>query len=354
MTRNQTLFLLLLAGAGLVAYLLLGGGTLLTTGTSGGDQASATTARQDQTSPLTALHPALREEAGKYIKDITRISKQPLSASEADDFVTRDQLISLFQKLPFEEITLADLQADAELKPGSPITVVKEQEQIVMISPEELLSEVGGNLDEIVRVLENDIIRETTAGDLIDEYRTKPGQAIALIRKVEYLEITTLDELSQDQSLPPQASLRVIRRPYRLQTITVGELLTGAQEIANDAIFYVRNVTERDKRGIWGIVHDGLVRNFASGIAIRRGEMVRKYQVDIPPDADQRLEDQSSSYLGRMIDQKTHSTYIYNYEKGSMGRNPDLIYPGQELVIVGFSPEELISIYEHFVARSRS
>jgi hypothetical protein len=82
--------------------------------------------------------------------------------------------------------------------------------------------------------------------------------------------------------------------------------------------------------------------------------MVRKYQVEIPPDADQRLEDQSSSYLGRMIDQKTRSTYVYNYEKGSMGRNPDLIYPGQELVIVGFSPEELISIYEHFVARSRS
>jgi hypothetical protein len=35
-----------------------------------------------------------------------------------------------------------------------------------------------------------------------------------------------------------------------------------------------------------------------------------------------------------------------------MGKNPDLIFQGQEIVIVMFSPEELINIYQHFVARS--
>jgi hypothetical protein len=33
-----------------------------------------------------------------------------------------------------------------------------------------------------------------------------------------------------------------------------------------------------------------------------------------------------------------------------MGQNPDMIRPGQELLIVRFTPEELVAIYKHFVA----
>ena len=32
-----------------------------------------------------------------------------------------------------------------------------------------------------------------------------------------------------------------------------------------------------------------------------------------------------------------------------MGRNPDQIFPGHEIIIVDFAPEELIGIYKHFV-----
>ena len=53
-----------------------------------------------------------------------------------------------------------------------------------------------------------------------------------------------------------------------------------------------------------------------------------------------------------MISDKTSKSYVYNYENGKMGRNPDLIYPGQEIVIISFTPEELAEIYQHFVARS--
>ncbi|MDZ7735852.1 MAG: hypothetical protein U5P41_06975 [Gammaproteobacteria bacterium] len=157
-----------------------------------------------------------------------------------------------------------------------------------------------------------------------------------------------------NENLAANESLKVIREPYRLQTTTVGELLMGEKTAADNSIFYVRNVTEEDVQGLWGIVHNGLVKNFASGIALRRGQEIRNYQVDIPSNADERLADQSSSFLGKMIDQKTHESYVYNYQQGIMGKNPDLVHAGQEIVIIGFTPKELYKIYEHFVTRSES
>ena len=95
-------------------------------------------------------------------------------------------------------------------------------------------------------------------------------------------------------------------------------------------------------------VHDGIIGNFARGVAIRRGEEVDTYQVEIPRDADERLGDRSSSFLGQMIHDKTEASWVYNFANERMGRNPDHIVPGQQVVIVKFRPEELIAIYQHF------
>ena len=65
--------------------------------------------------------------------------------------------------------------------------------------------------------------------------------------------------------------------------------------------------------------------------------------------ADEVLADDSSSYLGRLIHTKSRDSYVYNYKTHRMGRNPDVLYPGQEIVIVKFNPDELIGIYKHFV-----
>ena len=89
--------------------------------------------------------------------------------------------------------------------------------------------------------------------------------------------------------------------------------------------------------------------NFAQGMAIRRGKQVNTYKIDIPRDADELLPDQSSSFLGRLIHRKVAESHVYNFKKNRMGRNPDLITPGQEIVIINFEPEELIAIYKHFV-----
>ena len=68
----------------------------------------------------------------------------------------------------------------------------------------------------------------------------------------------------------------------------------------------------------------------------------------IPRDADERLQDRSSSFLGKLIDRKTQESLVYNYRENRMDHNPDRIYPGQEIVIVNFEPEELVSIYRYF------
>lgn len=292
----------------------------------------------------------LREEAQRYIEEITERKDQPLEVDRADDFVRADDPITLFPKKEFQERTLSELQR--ELSPSSPLTVMRQQEQVELTTPKELLAAHGGNLDAEIKILEGGQIRKTTVGAIVEQRR--PDAPISVIRSVEHLEVTTVQELADNDTIADNQPLKVISEPYRLQSTTVGELLMGEQSVTRDSVFYVRNVTGEDVRGLWGIVHNGLVKNFASGIAIRRGEEIRNYQIEIPPGADARLEDLSSSYLGKMIDRKTRESYVYNYRKGSMGRNPDLILPGQEIVIVGFTPEELVEIYEHFVARSGS
>ena len=124
-----------------------------------------------------------------------------------------------------------------------------------------------------------------------------------------------------------------------------------AHEVKTGSMFYVRTVREGDGQGIWGIVHDGIIDNFARGMAIRRGKEINTYQVDIPEDADERHADTSSSYLGRLIFKKSKESHVYNFKRNRMGRNPDRIYPGQEIVIIDFQPDELIDIYKHFVAQ---
>lgn len=293
----------------------------------------------------------IRKEAKQYITEITQHGEKKVGLDDADDFVGRDQPLSLLPSEQFEEATLNELKNQVEL--DAPLTVVREQEQVEITTAKDLLADSGGDLNSPLKILVGGDAEETTIGEVL-ENRNSPDSPISIIVKTEHLEVTTLKELMGNETLNANDRIKVIREPYRLQETTVGELLMGEKSVLENSIFYVRNVTEKDVQGLWGIVHNGLVKNFASGIAIRRAEEISEYQVDIPLDADERLEDQSSSFLGRMVDQKTRESYVYNYNKGSMGKNPDLLHPGQEVIIIGFTPEELYKIYEHFVTRSES
>ena len=134
-------------------------------------------------------------------------------------------------------------------------------------------------------------------------------------------------------------------------TITIGELLEGFIEIDENDVFYVHSVTADDRQGLWGIIQQGITENFARGISIPNGDGANVYQVEVPRHADEVLEDRSSSPLGLLIYRKSRHTIFYNRELGRLTQDPDVtIYPGNELIIVGFEPEEIITLYNHFLA----
>lgn len=291
----------------------------------------------------------VEKEAEKYIASLTGTQSEPVAAEHADHFVTKDQVLSLLPEASIETTTPLELARDRSLKPDTPITVVREVEQVETTTPEKLIAEAGGDLDKSIRVLESNDVRETTVRDVLERYSANPDEPITIVKTVQYFEITTPGEIAADKSLKPNQSIKIITRPYSLEAATVADLLRREKNINPDSVFYVRTVRPSDRQGIWGIIQDGLVSNFGQGMAIRRGKQVDTYKIDIPRDADERLSDQSSSFFGKLIYQKALQSHVYNFKHNRMGRNPDEIKPGQEIVIINFEPDELIDIYKHFV-----
>ncbi len=132
--------------------------------------------------------------------------------------------------------------------------------------------------------------------------------------------------------------------PLALNRIRLQELLDDPE--GGNRIFYIHGVNSEDSQGLWGIMQHGLTRTFADGIKV--DSQSRTLSVQIPQDADERLQDRSSSFLGNLLNNKVKETLVYNYQEGLLGEDPNLIKPGQQLIIIGFSEDELIRIYNHF------
>ncbi|MEE9265866.1 MAG: hypothetical protein V3V86_03965 [Gammaproteobacteria bacterium] len=308
-------------------------------------------AGQAVTQPTAVETPSVESQAKAYITKLTETQAEPIPAKNADHFVSKDQIISLLPESTIEFTTPKELARNPALKPDTPITVIREAEQIETVTPEKIIAEAGGDLNKIVKIVDGDEIRELTVREVLQRYAANPDQPISVVKTIQYFEITTPGEIAQDKTLAPDQELRIITKPYRLEAATIAELLMREGKYNPDSIFYVRTVRDTDDQGIWGIIHDGIMTNFAQGMAIRRGKEVNTYKVDIPRDADELLQDRTSSFLGKLIHRKAAESYVYNFKKNRMGKNPDQVMPGQEIVIINFEPEELIGIYKHFVAK---
>ncbi len=166
---------------------------------------------------------------------------------------------------------------------------------------------------------------------------------IRVLTRSETLERTTLAALATKDAT---TEVEVVSGAAAERVVTLGELL-GAAASGPDTLYYVRTVQPEDDQGIWGIVQFGLTNTFARGLRLGPAGAEDRVSIAIPADADE-LEGKQSSFLGRMIARKVDASLVYNFEERRMGRNPHLIQPGQELVIVAFSPAELNSIYDYF------
>jgi hypothetical protein len=319
----------------------------------------AATASPDVTAPPSADTPPgtdtggnsgnLDTEAREYVRDLTTLNSLPLSANDADNFVQRDQQIGLVPSRDAVTTTPESLQQDSKLKPETPLTIIREVDQIEIVTAEKLRATRGADPTQPLRVLEDNQVRDTTVADTLAHHTDQPDAPITIVKRVEEVHQTTVGELAQDTTLDPKQPIKVLQGHQSLDAATVAELMMHSGESDADAIYYVRTVRDTDTQGIWGIIQYGLIDNFARGIAIRRGESVETYRVAIPRQADERVNSSTSSFLGRIIDDKTRSSHVYNMRQARMGKNPDIIHPGQELLIIRFTPEELVDIYKHFV-----
>ena len=286
-------------------------------------------------------------EAKQYIETLTEPTSRPVPVEKADHFATPERVLSLVPEDAIEQATVRELAGDASLDADTPITIVREIEQLETLTPEQLIAESEGDIEAPVRVFEGDDVEETTVRELLERFSADPGEPLLIVKTVRHFEVTTLGELLESEE-DPETLLNVITQPYPIESATLAELLDQRMAVKPDSIFYLRTVRPTDDQGIWGIVHDGLIENFARGMAIRDGEETKTYTVHIPREADEMVLDQTSSFLGRLIHRKTEESFVYNFRENRMGRNPDRIYPGQEIVIIDFQPEELIAIYRHF------
>ncbi len=310
-------------------------------------------ATNSSSTPSVQSETTITQEAEHYIEQITDQTINTVEMTDADDFVTKDQNIYLGDSKEIETLSLNDLES-SDFNNKAPITLIETQQQIIHKTPSDILLEAKGDKTKQIQYLENNTITESSIGELLEKYPLDTIENIPIIINTENYVITTIDELKNNSEIDKDEPLKIIKKPYRETTTSIGELLMTDESIANDDIFYVRNINDSDKAGIWGIVQDGLLQNFAKGIAIKRGENYEKYQIEIPKEADEKLADQTSSFLGKLIYDKSQKSYVYNFEKGKMGRNPNLIYPGSEIVIIQFTQDELIEIYRHFVTKNKT
>ena len=304
------------------------------------DVAATTDAESDNTAATDA-------EAEKFVETLTEPTTRPIPIEKADHFATLERVLSLVPEDAIEQATVRELASDASLDSNTPITIVREVEQLETLTPERLIAESEGDFEAPVRVLDGDEVKQTTVRELLERFSADPDEPILVVKMARHFEVTTLGELLEDEE-DPETLLNVITQPYRIESATLAELLEQRMAMKPDSIFYLRTVRPTDDQGIWGIVHDGLIENFASGMAIRDGEEIETYTVHIPREADEMSLDRTSSFLGRLIHHKTEESFVYNFREHRMGYNPDRIYPGQEIVIIDFQPEELIAIYRHF------
>jgi hypothetical protein len=185
------------------------------------------------------------------------------------------------------------------------------------------------------------LVELLAGGHLVDAQAT-----IAVIEKGTTVASLTLADLEAARSRGVTEVELVEGTAGDGRTTTIEALLGGAGDPA-DTIYFVRTVQPDDAQGVWGIVQQGVMTTFAQGVRLGEDDSAATVRLDIPPDADE-LEGRRSSFLGRLIARKVDASWVYNLEDGRMGRNPHLVYPGQELVIVGFQPAELNDIYRHF------
>lgn len=241
---------------------------------------------------------------------------------------------------------------------------------------EELLADPNISADTILTLhYTTDLVQQTTLAELSDNYDDQTI-LLTILDHNGKPQTKPLFEYINQQDIDLTASITLLTQQKHSLQITAGELTSiqdidhtttivatinhGTQELSlnkiiqsaglpDNALFYLHRVSKHDQQGLWGIIQTGLTDKFREGVHIE-GIASNKDSVQaiIPADADEKLRSGLSSFLGKILNNKVNSSYIYNFSTHTMSHDPDQIYPGQQLIMIHFSPQELSRIYQFF------
>jgi hypothetical protein len=361
MQRALIVLILLIAGIGVYLF------------TQKSDSLTDTQPQQSLEPSNQEIEPTVVEAAKEHIEKLTTESQeQVLDITKADNFVTGEQLL----KMPtMESEQIAIEQVDSSSAPETAETAETAEASVQTTQTHSLNQQVEQMVETVVEkraetgpaktstmqtnqakpaAQSSDESTQLVVTQAIDSGSKVIQGAAAAIQSQSVvvtqgaapavsfepaqvdatnLEVTKVGETQTGQSLRPG------------QRIRLQELLSDP-DLAAGTVFYIHAVSPTDAQGLWGILQRGLIKTFAQGIELK--ESGRVLTAEIPMLADETLENRRSSFLGEFLYQKVQDTYVYNYQQGMLGQDPDLIKPGQQLIIVSYSENELISIFNHF------
>ncbi len=310
---------------------------------------------QQETLPLTVIKEKsgptsrdqrIQQEAKQFVQNLSPTTSQPVTIKEHEDqFVRPDSQI----RLPQQQQRMTTPQAlfnDQSLTDSQTLTLDFTTQQETPTTLAKLLETMDDHTVPITIVTQDGKLITAPLADIVQQ--GKIGLDTPIILKTQHTHHlkTTLEKLKTLDIAPDQPVRATIDQGE--QTLTLTTLFPHAKD-KSGSLFYLHRVTEQDKQGLWGIIQSGLIAKFRQGLPIKgihqNKEIVKAV---IPADADEKLPSGRSSFLGKILQNKVKTSYIYNFYTKKMGRDPNLIHPGQQLILIEFSPEELIEIYRYF------
>ncbi len=269
-----------------------------------------------------------------------------LSEKNQGSFIRYDGKIIL-PKMEQRNTSIEQLLSDESLDAATKISIEFIEESTSQTTLQELSNRIEDQTAAITIQTGDGQIISAPLAEIIAQQTIAVDTEITLIEQNTKQIDTTIGELSSVDIAQNKALTATIN--HGEQALSINEIIQQQDAIPDDAIFYLHRVTDKDYQGLWGIVQSGLIDKFRQGISLkgiaRNKDIV---QVTIPQDADEKLPSGLSSFLGKLLNNKVNSTYIYNYKTQAMGFNPNVIHPGQQLILIRFAEQELKDVYQFF------
>jgi len=304
----------------------------------------------ESVAPAPTSEEVTEQEAEAFVEALATPQTQTaiMITEDKDQFVRHDGIISL-PKLENRHTTIAELLADESLTPDTELTlsyIAKEKIPTTLI---ELAKTIEDHTVAITIITEDGTQLTAPLADLLNQGIVDASAAISYIKETKISTQLTIAELAQSDIALDQPLLATIN--HGSVEIAVKDIIQSG-DLPDNALFYLHRVSERDEQGLWGIIQAGLIDKFREGLHIegisRNKDLM---QVTIPADADEQLASGLSSFLGIVLNNKVTSSYIYNFSTQTMGRDPNIIHPGQQLILIHFAANELKQVYQFFSAK---